>query len=80
MEKQAARTAGKKRRLSVRGKIVIAVLLTLVLSTGLWCLALGRGGVAMVQTYLLARFAFVDTKADLDKAVDQGLSAFVDGL
>ena len=83
MEEQAALTAGKprkKRRLGVRGKIVIAVLLTLALSTGLWCLALGSGGIAMVQTYLLARFAFVDTTADLDKAVDQGLSAFVNGL
>ena len=83
MEEQAAQTAGKserKRRLSVPGKIVIAVLLTLVLSTGLWCLLLGRGGIAMVQTWLLARFAFVDTEADLNKAVDQGLSAFVNGL
>lgn len=70
----------KKRKLSVAGKIVIAVLLTLALSTGLWCLLLGRSGIAMVQTYLLARFAFVDTAADLDKAVDQGLSAFVKGL
>ena len=83
MEEQAAQTvrkAGKKRKLGVRGKIVIAVLLTLALSTGLWCLALGPGGIAMVQTYLLAKFAFVDETADLDKAVDQGLDAFVDGL
>ena len=83
MEEQATRTAGKsekKRRLGAGWKIVIAVLLTLALSTGLWCLLLGRSGVAMVQTYLLARFAFVDTQADLDKAADQGLSAFVNGL
>ena len=83
MEEQATRTAGrsgKKRRLGVGWKIVIAVLLTLVLSTGLWCLALGRSGIAMVQTYLLARFAFVDPEADLDKAADQALGAFVNGL
>ena len=83
MEEQATRTAGKsekKRRLGVGWKIVIAILLTLALSTGLWCLLLGRSGVAMVQTYLLARFAFVDTTADLGKAVDQGLNAFVNGL
>ena len=83
MKEQAAQTAGKsgkKRKLGVRGKIVIAVLLTLALSTGLWCLLLGRGGITMVQTWLLARFAFVDTAADLDTAVDQGLNAFVDGL
>ena len=84
MERQAARTEGKagKRRwaLGLRGKLVIAVLLTLVLSNGLWCLVLGRGGIAMVQTWLLARFAFVDPEADLDTAVDRGLNAFVDGL
>lgn len=61
-------------------KIAIAVILTLVLSTGLWCLALGGSGVAMVQAYLLARFAFVETDADLDGATDKALSAFVDGL
>ena len=83
MEEQLAhaqKKPGKKWKLGVRGKIVIAVLLTLVLSTGLWCLALGRGGIAMVQTYLLAKFAFVDPEADLDTAVDRGLDAFVRGL
>ena len=77
---QMTEKSGRKRRLGVRGKLVIAVLLTLALSTGLWCLLLGRAGIAMVQTYLLARFAFVDASADLGKAVDQGLDAFVDGL
>ena len=77
---QAEKRPGKKWRLTGRDKILITVLLTLALSTGLWCLALGRSGIAMVQTYLLARFAFVDTQADLDGAVDRGLSAFVDGL
>jgi len=61
-------------------KIAIAVLLTLLLSTGLWCLALGQNGIAMVQTYLLARFAFVEPDADLTGATDKALSAFVDGL
>ncbi len=61
-------------------KIAIAVLLTLLLSTGLWCLALGPSGIAMVQTYLLARFAFVEPDADLEEATDMALSAFVDGL
>ena len=70
----------KKRKMSVRGKIELAVVLTLILSNGLWCLVLGRGGITMVQTYLLAKFAFVDTSADLDKAVDRGLDAFVDAL
>ena len=61
-------------------KIAIAVLLTLLLSTGLWCLALGPSGIAMMQTYLLARFAFVEPDADLEGATDKALSAFVDGL
>ena len=61
-------------------KIAIAVLLTLLLSTGLWCLALGPSGIAMVQTYLLARFAFVEPDANLEGATDKALSAFVDGL
>ena len=79
--KQAAKKPKKKWWHPTGGvKLLIAVLLTLLVSTGLWCLALGRSGVAMVQTYLLARFAFVETDADLDGATDKALSAFVDGL
>ena len=77
---RAEKKPRKKWKLGVTGKIVIAVLLTLLLSTGLWCLVLGRGGLAMMQAWLLAKYAFVDTEADLDHAVDQGLSAFVSGL
>ena len=81
MEEYRAPMAQKqKRRLPGWAKILISVVLTLVLSTGAWCLLLGRAGLAMVETYLLARFAFVDTDADLGKAVDAGLNAFVDGL
>ncbi len=83
MEEQTAQTKKKpkkKRRLGSKGKIAIAVLLTLLLSTGLWCALLGRSGITMVQTYLLARFAFVETDADLGAATDQGLAAFVKGL
>ena len=77
---QAAKKPKRKWRLPGWSKILIAVLLTLALSAGMCCLLLGRSGIAMVQTYLLAKFAFVDTGADLDKAVDQGLDAFVDAL
>ena len=83
MEEQMTHTEKKpkkKWKLSGRWKIVIAVLLTLILSTGMWCLLLGRSGIAMVQAWLLAKYAFVDTTADLDGAVDKGLSAFVAGL
>ena len=83
MEEQAAQAekkTRKKRKMRTGTKIVLAVVLTLIMSTGLWCLVLGRCGIAMVQTYLLAKFAFVETTVDLDKAVNQGLSAFVAGL
>ena len=86
MEEQLTQKAQEEKkprkffRLTGRDRILITIVLTLALSTGLWCLVLGRGGIAMVQTYLLAKFAFVDTTADLDGAVDWGLSAFVNGL
>ena len=81
MEEQAARVESRrKKKLPGWAKILISVLLTLIISTGLWCALLGRSGLAMVETYLLARFAFVDTAADLDKATDKGLDAFVDAL
>ena len=81
MEEQTVRRLEKRKwRLPGPLKIVLTVVLTLAVSTGVWCLLLGRSGLTMVQTYLLARFAFVDTTADLDGAVDAGLSAFVTGL
>lgn len=80
MEEQAVHAEKKRRKLAGWLKTLITVALTLILSGGLWCLALGRSGLAMVQTYLLARFAFVDTTADLGKAADAGLAAFVSGL
>lgn len=61
-------------------KVLLAVVLTLALSTGAWCLALGSSGVALVQGYLLARFAFVETDADLPGATDKALTALVNGL
>lgn len=81
MEEQTAQVGKKRRfRLTGWGKILLTILSTLLVSTVLWCLALGSSGIAMVQTFLLARFAFVDAQADLDKAVDAGLYAFVNAL
>lgn len=80
MEEQAVQTVKKRRRFPGWAKIVLTALLTLLLSTGLWCLALGGNGLAMVETFLLARFAFVEADADLHTAVDKGLDAFVNGL
>lgn len=81
MEEQRVRERKRQRgRLPGWAKILLTVFITLAVSTGLWCLALGSSGLALVETYLLGRFAFVDAQADLDGAVDQALAAFVDGL
>ncbi len=80
MEEQAVQTVKKRRKLPGWVKIVLTVILTLAVVLAGACLALGRSGLAMVETFLLARFAFVETDADLDTAVDQGLDAFVKGL
>lgn len=81
MEEQTVWERRKQRKHLPRwaGRL-LTVVLTLVVSGGVWCALLGRSGLAMVQTYLLARFAFVDTQADLNQAVDQGLEAFVHAL
>ena len=80
MEEQTVYTRRRRWRLAGWAKILITVALTLAVSGAVWCLLLGRSGLSLVQTYLLARFAFVEADADLDKAVDAGLDAFVDGL
>lgn len=61
-------------------KIVVTALLTLLVGGGLFCLLLGKNGMALMEGYLLARYAFVETDADLDTATDKALDALVDGL
>ena len=84
MQEQGTQAAEKPKRKwwqpTGPAKVALAVLAAILLTTGLWCLLLGRSGVAMVQTYLLARFAFVEADADLDGATDKALAAFVKGL
>lgn len=84
MQEQGTQAAEQRKRKwwqpTGPAKIALAVLAAVLLTMGLWCLLLGRSGVAMVQTYLLARFAFVEADADLDGATDKALSAFVDAL
>lgn len=80
MEEQTVHTGKKRPKLAGWLKVLIAVALTLAVSTGAWCALLGPSGLTMVQTYLLARFAFVEADADLDGATDKALSAFVNGL
>lgn len=67
------------RRKSIR-TVAIAVLVTVVLQTGLVALLLGRDGRALMEGYLLARFAFIEADADLSAGVDRALEGLVAGL
>lgn len=80
MEEQAVERRVKGRCLPGWAKILISVVLTLAVSTAGWCLALGRDGLALMEGWLLARFAFVDTQVDLSQAADSALSGLVSGL
>ncbi|MBM6693322.1 S41 family peptidase [Pseudoflavonifractor capillosus] len=74
----------KRRRFPGWAKIVIAVVLTLVLTLGAVAgaavVVFGKDGIALMQGYLLAKFSFVETDADLSKAVDSALNGMVEGL
>lgn len=59
---------------------VISVVLTLALVAAAVWTALGRGGLSMVEGWLLAKYAFVETDADLDTAVDAALDSFIVAL
>lgn len=59
---------------------LISVVLTLAVVAGAACLVLGRSGISLLEGYVLAKYAFVETDADLDAAVDEALTGFVDGL
>lgn len=61
-------------------KILLTVVITLAVVTGGACLLLGKSGLALMEGWLLAKYAFVDTQADLDGAADKALDALVDGL
>lgn len=79
MDEQAKQKA-KRRRLPGWLRTVITVVLTLVIAAGAVCLLLGRNGIALVEGWVLAKYAFVDTEADLDGAVHKALDALVEGL
>lgn len=74
----------KRRRVPGWAKIIIAVVLTLVVTLGAVAgaavVVFGRDGIALMQGYLLAKFSFVETDADLSKAVDSALDGMVEGL
>lgn len=81
MEKHMEETEIKRRRKLPKWlEIVIIVVVCFALFIGGFGLLLGRDGIALVEGWLLARYIFVDTEADLDRAADQALSGLVGGL
>lgn len=79
-ESSAPAEGRRKRGIWNRWKVPLAVVLTLLLSGGVWCLLLGGEGLAVVEGFLLSRFAFVETDADLAAAADRALESMVDAL
>ncbi len=72
--------AEKRRGLPGWAKILLAVVVTLAVTVGGTCLLLGKSGLALMEGWLLAKYAFVDTETDLDGAADKALDALVEGL
>lgn len=72
----------KRNRKPARGwvKILLTVVVTVIVFSGILCITLGRSGIALLESWFLARYAFVDTEADLDAAADQALYGLVAGL
>lgn len=81
MEEKTVQTVVKYRRRTPGWLIaVIAVVLTLAVVCAAAFVALGRSGIALMEGFVLAKYAFVETDADLDGAVDQALDGLVTGL
>lgn len=80
MENQVVEKKRKKKPVQSWVKTLLTVVLTVVVFSGILCAALGRSGIALMEGWFLARYAFVDTEADLDAAADQALYGLVAGL
>lgn len=81
MEEKAVHTVVKYRRKTPGWLIaVISVVLTLAVVCAAALAALGRSGIALMEGFVLAKYAFVETDADLGEAVDQALDGLVTGL
>lgn len=80
MEEQLIEKRAKGCRVPGWAIALISVCATLVLCFGGMLLLLGREGLAVMQGWMLARFAFVEAQADLGQAADQALAGMVAGL
>ena len=69
-----------RRRIPTVVTVLLSVVITLAVAAGAVVALLGRDGLAVVQGWLLARWAFVEEDADLSEAADQALSGMVAGL
>ena len=69
-----------RRRIPTAVPVRLSVVITLAVVAGAVIALLGRDGLAVVQGWLLARWAFVEEDADLSEAADQALSGMVTGL
>lgn len=75
-------TAGTKTRrpLPVWARTLLIAEAAVLATLGVLALLLGREGVALMQGWLLARWAFVEEDADLGRAADTALYGLVDGM
>jgi len=61
-------------------KVLLAVVLTLGATAAIWAALLGGDGLAVMEGYLLSRYASVEEDADITGASNQALNAMVTGL
>lgn len=69
-----------RRPLPVWAGAAITVVVTMAVTLGSLALLLGREGLALVQGWLLARWAFVEQDADLSRTADTALYGLVEGM
>ena len=59
---------------------VITLIVTVLIIAGACCLLLGRGGISLMEGWLLARYSYVEADADPIEMSDAALAGLVSGL
>ena len=59
---------------------VITLIVTVLIIAGVCCLLLGRGGISLMEGWLLARYSYVEADADPIEMSDAALAGLVSGL